>query len=55
MYTKYILFQILSPYRLLQDIQCSSLCHTVGPDLSVLCIVVCIKLHTVCVNPKLPN
>ena len=25
-----ILFQILSPYRLLQNIKCSSLCSTVG-------------------------
>ena len=50
---KYVLFQILFPYRLLQEIEYSSLCYTVGPDLSALCIVACIKLHTVYVNPKL--
>ena len=38
-----ILFQILFHYRLLQDIEYSSLCHTVGPCwLSILYIVVCI-------------
>ena len=30
-YFIYILFQILSHYRLLQDIEYSSLCYTVGP------------------------
>ena len=39
----YILFQILFPYRLLQNIQYSSLCYTVNPHcLSILYIVVCI-------------
>ena len=39
----YILFQILFPYRSLQDIEYSSLCYTVGPCcLSILYIVVCI-------------
>ena len=38
----YILFQILFPYRLLQNIECSSLCCTVGASwLSILYIVVC--------------
>ena len=38
-----ILFQILFPFRLLQNIEQSSLCYTVGPCwLSVLNIVVCI-------------
>ena len=37
----YILFQILFSYRLLQNIEYSSLCYTVGPCwLSVLHIVV---------------
>ena len=37
----YILFQILFPYRLLQNIEYSSLCYTVGPCwLSILYIVV---------------
>ena len=37
------LFQILFPFRLLQDIEYSSLCYTVGPyGLSILYIVVCI-------------
>ena len=27
----YILFQILFPYRLLQNLEYSSLCYTVGP------------------------
>ena len=37
----YILFQILFHYRLLQDIECNSLCYTVGPScLSTLYIVV---------------
>ena len=34
----YIHFQILFYYRLLQDIEYSSLCYTVGPSLSVLYI-----------------
>ena len=39
----YILFQILFHYSLLQDIEYSSLCYTVGPYcLSILYIVVCI-------------
>ena len=39
----YILFQTLFHYRLLQDIEYSSPCYTVGPCcLSVLYIVVCI-------------
>ena len=38
----YILFQILFPYRLSQNIEYSSLRYTVGPCLSILCIVVCI-------------
>ena len=39
----YLLFQIIFHYRLLQDIECSSLCHTVGPCcLSILYRVVCI-------------
>ena len=38
-----ILFHILFPYRLLQDIGYSSLCDTVGPCcLSILYIAVCI-------------
>ena len=37
-----ILFQILSPFKLLQNIEYSFLCYTVGPCwLSVLYIVVC--------------
>ena len=39
----YILFQILFPYRLLQNIEYSYLCYTVGPCwLSISCIVLCI-------------
>ena len=39
----YILFQILFHYRLLQDIEYSSLCSTVGPcSLSTLYTVLCI-------------
>ena len=39
----YILFHILFRYRLLQDIEYSSLCYTVDPCcLSILYIVVCI-------------
>ena len=46
----YILFQILFHYRLLQDIEYSSLCYTVGPSsLSILYIVVCIY------QPQTPN
>ena len=37
----YTLFQILFDYRLLQDIEYSSLCYTVGVCcLSILCLVV---------------
>ena len=37
-----ILFQILFPFRLLQNTEQSSLCYTVGPcRLSILNIVVC--------------
>ena len=40
---QYILFQILFPYRLLQDNEHSSLYYTVGPCwLSILYVVVCI-------------
>ena len=36
-------FQILPPYRLLQNIEYVSLCYTVGPCwLSILYIVACI-------------
>ena len=39
----FILFQILYPYRLLQNIEYSSLCYTVGPcALSILYIIVCV-------------
>ena len=45
-----ILFQILFPFRLLHNIEQSSLCYTVGPCwLSILNIAVCN------VSPKLPN
>ena len=38
-----ILFQILFHYRLLQDIEHSSLYYIVGPyGLSILCLAVCI-------------
>ena len=38
----YIYFQILFHYRLLQDIEYSSLCYTVGPCcLPILYILVC--------------
>ena len=38
----YILFQILFPFRLLEDTEYSSLCYIVGPSwLSVLRIVSC--------------
>ena len=43
----YIIFQILFRYRLVQDIECSSLCYTVGP-----CCLFYI-LYCVYVNPKL--
>ena len=46
-----ILFQILFPFRLLQNIEQSSLCYTVGLSwLSILYIVVCVH-----VNPRLPT
>ena len=46
----YILFQILFPYRLLQNIEYSSLCYTVGPGwLYILCII----QYCVYVNPRL--
>ena len=39
----YILLQVLFPYRLLQNVECSSLCYTVGTHwLSILYIAVCI-------------
>ena len=34
-----ILFHILFTYRLSQDIDCGSLCYTVGPCLSILYIM----------------
>ena len=38
-----VLFQILFPFRLLQNIRQNSLCYTVGPCwLSILSIVVCV-------------
>ena len=45
---KAILFQVLFPYRLLQNIEQSSLCYTVGRCwLSILNIAVCIFLFMV--------
>ena len=42
-YSIYTVFRIPSHYGLLQDIEYSSLCYTVGPCyLSILLIVVCI-------------
>ena len=42
MYYIYILFQILFPFKLLQSIEQSSLCYTVGPCwLSILNTAVC--------------
>ena len=38
----YILFYILFHSGLFQDIECSSLCYTVGPCLSILYVIVCI-------------
>ena len=54
-----ILFQILFPFRLLQNIEQSSLCYTVGPCwLSVLNITVCTCQSQLPIylspNPKLP-
>ena len=44
----YILFLVLFHYRLLQDIEYSSLCYTVGPCcLSILYIYYCVYF-----NPK---
>ena len=45
-----ILFQILLPFRLLQDIEQSSLCYTVGP-----CWLPILYTAGVHVNPQLPN
>ena len=51
----YILFQILFHYGLLQDIQYSSLCYTVGPCcLTILYIMVCICSPQT-PNPSLPH
>ena len=44
-------FHILSLYGSLQDIEYSPLCYTVGPCLSILYIVVCIKFL---IYPSLP-
>ena len=45
MYYIYILFETLSHYRLLQDIEYSSLCYKVGHCwLSILYIVVCMLI-----------
>ena len=40
-----ILFQILFSFKLLHNIEQSSLCYTVGPWLSILNIVVCTRTH----------
>ena len=46
----YIIFQTLSPCKLLQNTEYSSLCYTIGPCcLSILCIVV-----SVCYS-QIPN
>ena len=43
----YLLFQIIFHYKLLQDIEYSSLHYIAGPCLSILFVVVCIYLsHT---------
>ena len=43
-----VLFQVLFPFRLLQNIEQSSQCYTVGPCCSSI-------LNMIHVNPKLPN
>ena len=48
-----VLFQILFPFRLLQSVEQSSLCYTVGPCcLSILNITVCIRSSQ---TPNLPH
>ena len=43
LYKHIYFFQIIFPYSLLQNVEYSFLCYTVGPCwLSILCIVVCI-------------
>ena len=42
----YILYHILFHYGLLQDIEKSSLCYTVGPCyLSIVCVCVCVCIY----------
>ena len=49
-------FQILCPFRLLQNVEYSSLCYTVGPCwLSILNIVVCICLAQTPTNLSHPT
>ena len=44
----YILFQILFPYRLLQNIECSSMCYTVDPCwLSVIYIYIVVYIYII--------
>ena len=52
----YLHFQLLFPYRLLHNIEYSSLCYTVGHCwLTMLCIVVCIcKSHSPQILPNIP-
>ena len=50
-FTEVSLFQILLPYRLLQNIEYSSLCYMVGPCwlfivYIVVCICQCLELET---------
>ena len=50
-----ILFKILFPFRLLQSIEQSALCYTVGPYwLSILNIAVC-TCQSQSPNPSLPH
>ena len=44
----YILFRILFPYRLLQNIECSSMCYTVDPCwLSVIYIYIVVYIYII--------
>ena len=49
-----ILFQILFCYRLLQEVEYSSLCYTINPHLSILYLVVCISEKVMATHSSTP-
>ena len=51
----YILFHILFHYGLSQDIECSSLCYTVGPSCLLVLFFIVSTSQTFCLFQSIPK